>query len=79
MILFAFYIGQSQQLMINVVGGDKIDTSSIKASLIDLDGKQIGSLTLTNIGSKDSLKFSALFIPPNQPYRVKLTGIIYIK
>lgn len=67
-------IGESQKLILNVVGGNKIDASTVKAWMVDREGNPINILSLENIGTNSSLKFSASFIPPNNPFRVRLIG-----
>lgn len=61
-------------MLISLVGGDKVEASSLSVSLLNSDGKELTNLPLQVIKAGSSFKLKISFKPPNQGYRVQVKG-----
>ena len=74
MLLCLNFVDVYQELLLSVVGGDKIDPSSLKVYFLDIDGKYLEKLNETKLMTTSDLKLQAYFKPPNKPFKVMISG-----
>ena len=60
-------------VILTVAGANKINSKSLSLDLMSMDGRRLGTTTVTPHGTSGA-HFSASFTPPSAPFKLKLKG-----